>query len=250
MGKFKNIYLDTPGGKWLRKVAHHRYHMIEMLDLPEWSGDDFGYRYAVELSEIDLDMMTEKEIESARKSCGWEGMDTTDPEMIAEMLHSYGLRAPIEAWNGNNWRKQFKEARKFSYELDNDLDRHEEIMNRPVNALGSTAREYMQGDLRTGMLRGISEDNTDAKIMGKMHGYSDEMMEKMKSMTTKVNAGQFNLHKIPSDDPIPYMMGFMAGFNSARMEDDRENTVPDYFDGYKFGVSVRCGDNPWPEWAK
>ncbi|RKZ05314.1 hypothetical protein DRQ25_16440 [Candidatus Fermentibacteria bacterium] len=227
--------------------------MIEMNDVHDYN--DFECNYLVDLSEIDLDMVSEKNIEDAMRSCGWEGMDQDNPEYQVEMLHSYGCKAPIEDWSGNNWHKMFREARKLSYELD-DLESHEERMNRPVNALGSTAREFMQGDFRSGMLRGISEGKDDARIIGKMHGMSDDLMDKMRGMETKFNAGQFRMHPIggpssvPSDDPLPYTMGFMAGMNSSKMEDNREDLAPAYIEGYKFGVSVRCGDNPWPDWAK
>lgn len=254
MGKFKEIYLDD-GGKWLRKVAHHRYHMIEMIDVTDYS--DFpDYNYIVDLSEIDLDMVSEKNLESAKQSCGWDDMDLNNPEYVAEMLHSYGLKAPIEAFDGNNWHKMFREARKFSYSFDNDLQKHEEMMNRPVNKIGSTAREFMQGDFRSGMIRGISEGDAVAKIMGKMHGITDEAIDKIKGIETKVTVCKFRMHpsnspdSVPSDDPLPYTVGFMAGINSAKMEDDREELAPSYIEGYKFGVSVRCGDNPWPDWAK
>lgn len=252
MGKFQNIYMDV-GGKWLRKVAHHRYHMIEMDDVTDHR--DFEFNYIVDLSEIDLDMVSEKNLGSAKQYCGYEEIDLDNPEIIAEMLHSYGLKAPIKDWTGNNWHKMFREARKLSYEL-NDHQKHEEMMNRPVNKIGSTAREFMQGDFRSGMIRGISEGDTAANIMGKMHGMSDEAMNKIKGMNTKVTACQFRMRpsnspsSVPSDDPLPYTKGFMAGINSAKMENNREELVPSYIEGYKFGVSVRCGDNPWPDWAK
>lgn len=249
MGKFKNIYLDY-SGKWLRKVAHHRYHMIEMTDMEDACGSDATYKFHVDLSEIDLDTISQKTFDSAMRSCGWEGMDISNPEMIAEMLHSYGCKAPLGDWPGNNWHKQFREARKFSYELESDPDKHEEMMCRSVNAIGSTAREFMQGDLRSPLLRGISEDRTDAKIIGKMHGYSDELMEKMKGMEVSYKSGRIAYNKIPSDDPLAFMMGFMTGINSGRMEDNREDVASAYVDGYKFAVSVRCGDEPWPDWAK
>lgn len=43
-----------------------------------------------------------------------------------------------------------------------------ERMERPVNKIGSTAAEYMTGDMRSAVLRGVANNDVAAEILLKM----------------------------------------------------------------------------------
>ena len=93
--------------------------------------------------------------------------------MKVEALASYGAVAPLEQWAGSNARKLLAEARSESRSLD-DPDKYEAAMSRPVNRLGSTAREYAAGDFDSAIERGLARNDMSAQIMAKMHGIKPE----------------------------------------------------------------------------
>lgn len=178
--RFTCTYEDNPGGKYVRCVGDGQYHWIEWTDMDDACGrDNEGHpRYVVELTLVDLNTIGPQDIKNALDSCGWEGM-TGNPAMIAECVHSYGNRAPLWDDSSNNLSKLMTAARQKSRALDDDPDLMDECMNRPVNAIGSTATEFMKGDFQSAMIRGVMADRTDAKIMAKMYGASDEDIQKL-----------------------------------------------------------------------
>ncbi len=271
MGTFK-ITLDDTDTKAIRKVEGRRFHCIELTDLVDACGendaDQMGGKFNVELREVDLDTMPDQQINSALRSCGWiltDGQITNEydgsevgtikqtDEILAECCADYGCAAPLFSNIGNNRGKLYCEARAESYRLSKNNEAYEAQMNRPVNALGSTAREYGQGDLNSALVRGIQNDNPNAKIMAKMYGASEETIQQV--ATAPVSQGfacKANLHKAPSTDPLAYMMGYldaMAGRGKPVTTDDDE-IAPEYFNGYKTGVAVKAGDMQKPEWIK
>lgn len=155
------------GGKWYRKVADTRYHVIELTNMWEATGDKSISQYDVELSEIDI---TCPQLKTAMHSCGPDDEELQDNELVkVEALSSYGAGAPLGSWGGSNARKLIAEARSESRELD-DPDKYEAAMSRPVNRLGSTAREYAAGDFDSAIRRGVERDDPAAKIMAKIGG--------------------------------------------------------------------------------
>jgi hypothetical protein len=190
--KFIKLFDADETGKWGRKVAHTRWHVIHSH---EWDEDDNpGYKYTVDLSEIDLTDL--ERAQEAARSCGWEirlnkagkglllegvplhievpytGVIMDDPKIVVralvEAMHDFGAKAPLGQWNGNNRGALRKLARDESLQLD-DPQAHEEAMGRPVNALGSTAREYARGDIVSAIKRGVESGNQAAKLMDKMY---------------------------------------------------------------------------------
>jgi hypothetical protein len=154
------------GGKWYRKVASTRYHVIELTNMWDATGDRSGAQYNVSLSEVDI---TSPQLKDAIRSCGTDDEDLQDNELVkVDALASYGAKAPLGDWNSGNSRKLLIEARSESRSLDN-LDKYEAAMSRPVNALGSTAREYAAGDVLSAINRGVSRGDENAKLMGKLH---------------------------------------------------------------------------------
>ncbi len=166
------------GGTWVRKVGDRRFHFIRLENMDDACGSDNEGRetYVVELSEVDLDAIPGETKDSAVKSCGWGDADRPDfctTEMIAGACFEYGARAPLHSVSTNNAHQGIRECRKESYHLTNDASWYHAAMNRPVNKIGSTAREYMTGDITSAIVRGANSDDVGeqvvSKIMAKMY---------------------------------------------------------------------------------
>ena len=153
------------GGKWYRKVASTRYHVIELTNMWDATGDKSIPQYNISLSEVDI---TSSQLKDAMAGYGPDDEDLQNNELVkVESLASYGAKAPLGLWDGSNARKLFAEARSESRRLD-DPDAYEAAMSRPVNALGSTAREYGAGDIQSAITRGVRRGDANAKLMAKL----------------------------------------------------------------------------------
>ncbi len=169
-------FLDY-GGKWVRQIkGTRRFHIVDITNMDEACGrDNEGYpKYCVELNEVDLDALTPENLKRVESSCGPWDEDISDL-WIAEACHGYGLKSPLEQWSGNAGMAMLRKARSESKRLEADSDAYayEERMERPVNAIGSTAREYGRGDIDSALTRGIATGDPTAKLMGKLHGLED-----------------------------------------------------------------------------
>jgi hypothetical protein len=186
------------GGKWYRKVADTRYHVIELTNMWEATGDKSVPQYHVSLSEVDI---SSPQLKVAMDSCG---PDDDEPNELVKVdaLASYGCKAPLGQWTGGNARKLLSEARSESRSLD-DPDAYEAAMSRPVNALGSTAREYAACDIDSAIARGVQRGDANAKIMAKLQGkQSSEQSSADSVMFGKLNpSGQLtNVRNISRED--------------------------------------------------
>jgi hypothetical protein len=216
----------------VRHAGESRFQFVEIIDMNACCGrDNEGHsKYAAELSLVDLAEISPKERASAFRSCGWEGIPD-DPAALAEVCYSYGLKAPLWQDSGNNWRKLLAEARREANGFLSE-DALAEAMERPVNKLGSTAAEFMRGDLFSAMERGVYAGDTGARIMAKMHGVDQWIIDDAR----------------PADF-LPYVMGYMAATNGSERE-TCDDLAPEYNLGYDRGERVRKGDAPAPGWIK
>lgn len=166
------------GGRFYRKLAGtRRWHFVDVCNMDDACGrDNEGCaKYCVDLSEVDLDSIPEKTIASAMQSCGYDedpAVSRLDPDarecMIAEACHGYGAKAPLWQDSGNNRHALIREAKRESRLLQKDVDAMADRMEAPVNAIGSTAREFMQGDLASPILRGLEAGDPRADLMARM----------------------------------------------------------------------------------
>jgi hypothetical protein len=174
------------GGKWYRVVPgtnELRYHIIELINWEDAVGSDAdgGPTYNVDLSEVDLGALSAESMRSAMECCGvdrdyLEDLDPGQAElMIAECCHSYGCKAPLWSADGNDARKLLAEAKQESRALD-DPDAHDRAMNRTVNAIGSTAAEYMTGDIWSALRRAKEDPTPSQAIILKMYGACDRTL--------------------------------------------------------------------------
>jgi hypothetical protein len=163
------------GGTDMRQIGPRLFQFIELLNMDEACGrDNEGQpRYVVELSHVDLAALAPDTIKRAIESCGYTDMpantDALTRDMAdAEACKSYGAAAPLGSWSGNNWHKLLREARREALTLARDAAALADRMERPVNALGSTAAEYMRGDLESATARGVQAGDPRAMIVAKM----------------------------------------------------------------------------------
>lgn len=258
---FQELYLDA-NGKWARKVANGCFHFIDMIDWVDAVGEkeakEGGHKYTVELSEVDLLSISEKTVKDALDSFSADWINERPEEhremCTAEALFDYGVKAPLESFSGNSWHRLVAEARKASYAIMRDPRRHEELMDRPVNGIGSTAREFMQGDFMSAMERGVRKGDAGAKIMAKMHGIAPDAIAAAEAVGPRPSgyAHQVRLGSAPVEDPLAYAMGFMHGEHAQSLGagENRDDLAPAYLEGYRMGVAVRKGEAERPTWIQ
>jgi hypothetical protein len=173
------------GGTWARKVGPRAWHFIVLTNMDDACGRDNAGRptYVVELREVDLDAIGPSTQVSAWQCCDGDcrlapdehlTLSTGKRDMVtADCCNEYGAYAPLHSAEGNNAHKAIRECRAESYRLTRDTDAHAEAMARPVNKLGSTAAEYMTGDMTSAMLRGLDAGDPGARIMAKAYSAAD-----------------------------------------------------------------------------
>lgn len=164
------------GGKWIRQVGSRAFQVVELINMEDACGDASQGRYSVDLSLIGLDVIPPETIASALRSCGFSTGGAEEPlsdVAIAEACHGYGAKAPLDSWMGNNAHKMLREARKAANSYQRSAVLLASALDRPVNQIGSTAREYMTGDLDSAVHRALggaagSEAKIAAGIIQKM----------------------------------------------------------------------------------
>jgi hypothetical protein len=232
---------DGGSDEWLyaRRGAHARaFLFVSVLDMHAATGDTHGDRYASEVKLVDLATLSEKTIADAQRSCGWDLSDMADRPgfdhdlALAEMCQSYGAAAPVFSNGGSNRRALEREARREANDLATDDNALEDALDRPVNAIGSTAREYAAGDFASAMQRGCEAGNPNARLMAKMHAVPQPVIDDTRP-----------------DDWLPYAMGYMAATSGSERESNAD-IAPEYQRGYDRGVRVKAGEAPAPSWIK
>ncbi len=174
-------YLDY-GGKWYRQINDRCYHVINLVNMWDATGEENQPKYNIQLEEINLDEISQKNIDSAISCCGFDDEQIEEVESgkndlwLIESISTYGCFAHMGNWDGNNFKKLFNLASEESYNLNNERY-HESRMNRPVNKIGSTAREMMQGDFTSGLIRSIASGDKSARILGKIQGLSSDDLD-------------------------------------------------------------------------
>ena len=168
-----DVCWEDHGGKWVRHIDGTIYHIVDIFNWQETCGRDApeDVTHHVELVEVDLDC---GRLDEARRSCGW-AEDWCDeygepfPVLAkVEALHGYGAKAPLSQWNGTDPEELIEGAVQESYALTDDEARYREAMERPVNAVGATAREYQRGEMQPALLRGLARGDEKAELMLKL----------------------------------------------------------------------------------
>jgi len=223
------------GGKNFRQTGPRQFQFVELINMDDACGrDNEGQpKYAVALHLVDLDSIPEKTIKSALECCGQEWLE--NDILLAECCDSYGAHAPLENWSGNNAHKLLRLAYKAANALL-DESALEAAMERPVNKIGSSAREFMTGDIFSPLQRGCESGNQDARIMAKMYGVPQEAIDDTRP-----------------EDYLPFFMGYMSAMNGGERNvacAEGDTISPEYFRGYDRGLNVKAGKCPAPSWIQ
>ena len=269
MGRFER-WCDPDGygnGTWGRRVAGGMFHVIEVTDMDDACGRDNegNPKYVVELTVVDIDAITDKRYQEAKRSYGVDDMDDSDPRTRAEVLHGARAKGMLHSVSTDNRGEGFAECRKESYRLSREPGAMEEALNTRVNKIGSTALEYMQGDTMSAIARGVTTGDPSARLMAKLHGVPESALppiDPAKALAAgkelrAVTGGAGGTIRLrdpeltemsKGDHPLLFVMAFLAGYGSRPMDGPREELAESYFTGYKLGVSVRLGETPKPDW--
>jgi hypothetical protein len=158
------------GGKWIRQVETLAFQVIEFTNMDDACGRDNEGRppYHCDLSLVDLETIGPKEIGHALGYVGVESDEKIAPIWIADACHAYGCKAPLWQDAGRNAHELVREAKREAKAYLPGSDALVSAMDRPVNALGSTAREYMTGDLDSATARGLESGDPAASLIAKM----------------------------------------------------------------------------------
>lgn len=230
------------GGKNYRQSGNRQFQFVELTNMDEACGRDNKGRpkYHVSLRLVDLNEIKPGVQQRAWEYCGLELPTSGDSHetdtslrdaMSAEACDSYGAHANLGQWSGNNARKLLRQAYREANALLQS-DALESALDKPVNKIGSTAREMMKGDIFSAMKRGVESGDPSARLMAKIYGVPQQIINDER----------------PADF-LPYLFGYMAGLNGQDKETDPD-TAKEYFRGYERGVNVRAGNCPAPGWIK
>lgn len=227
--------MDDVDYKAVAHVGKRQFVFAVVTDMDDACGkDNEGHpKFLGEVDFVDLASIPRKEIESAIRSCGWEDMDPGDDLMLAEVCHSHGLKAPLHSESGNGFKTLVKAMKADARALASSEAAMEHLLDRPVNAIGSSAREFMAGDIFSGLQRGVVSGDKKAGIIAKMYGVPDHIIEEAGNTRPK--------------DWMPYFMGYVDG-HSGRSPEQSDDLAPEYTQGYNRGVAVREGKASKPNW--
>lgn len=154
---------DDHGGKWAKQVPGTRIFYVLRFDrmddrLMAESGCD---RYECDVMLVDLDDLPDKTVELALRCCGIDPLEIIRSDhhdlICMEACVGYGAYAPLESFSSNSHPLNLRgEARQYAERLMRNAKELERLMNRPVNRIGSTAREYMRGDMTSALDRKLT----------------------------------------------------------------------------------------------
>lgn len=167
------------GGKWAFKGPGRKYFVVRFENMYECCGENDCKstdtpQYLAEVLLVDLGDIPTHTMLSALQCFGFmygnageeivtEGgssvIATADrvnsPGLTWDLVHveacvSYGAYAPLDSMSSDTGPIKLRNAARRSAEsFASDANRTEVAMNKPINEIGYSAREYMQGDLMT-----------------------------------------------------------------------------------------------------
>ena len=229
------------GGTFIRHVGDRRYHAIRFDNMDEACGSDNEgqAKYHGSLVEVDLDLAN---IQAAADSWG-EDPNEHEDVWLAFMVASYGEYAPLVDEAGNNGHGIIRNLKRESREIEGDSERHEDLMNRPVNAIGSTAREFQSGDIQSALSRGLRSGNESAGIMAIMSKPRQPVHLGLLTEDGLTNEVTVDMSLTGSDDPIAFSYGFSCGMRGESLErdGDPEDLAAEYLRGHAEGLKVFNG---------
>ena len=153
-------------GMWAKQARDGSWYVLKFDNLVDSMGErdaaEFGATYECQVKRVDFSDLAPDAIASALESCGYEltkegtieneydGGEVCGAEhatlCILECAIGYGLGAPLESFYGNGHPLRVRgKARAYAMAMMRDADELEERLDRPVNAIMTSARDYGSG---------------------------------------------------------------------------------------------------------
>jgi hypothetical protein len=147
-----DVNWKTYGGKFVSQKLNNGdfdyWLVLEVLNMPEATGDDDQPTYLVQVSAVSPDEAKEENLARAFQCCGFSDEDTEkykNNDLIkVEVLSDYGVSAPLWNASGNNIKKLLKEAHEQSQAINGLFGF---FMDTPKNMVGSTGWDLIAGNL-------------------------------------------------------------------------------------------------------
>ena len=165
-----DVCWEDHGGSWGHKLRDGVWLVLRFENKSDWGDGAKGYY--CDVLQVDLNTLPEDELKSALQCCGFEFdqegnvLNEHDGETISERgsehyeivlvecCMSYGCYAPLDSTEGDSYPLRVRaEARRIADSYFEDQYALNERLNRPVNAIGSTALEFGRGDIQSAMDR-------------------------------------------------------------------------------------------------
>lgn len=166
-----DVSWQSYGGKWAHRDPRNslRFFFLCFTDMAEACGRDHDHdpaeRYICEVDLVDLSVTPPEQIASA-VSCSGPSADEleaiTDINqrclVLATALHDYGVKAPLCTEAGRCYPERVRaRARRMADVYMSEPELLEIAMERTVNKIGSTARDFLCGDIDAGLRRAAEE---------------------------------------------------------------------------------------------
>ena len=181
-----DVSWEDYGGQWGKRASEGVWFFVKFENMLEYMSEgelkQGGHDvYYAQVKQVDLREVPVSEVESAMKSCGPDDLERYEVE-IHEAIHAtacadYGIYAPLDQFEGKRAAVVRAEAFRAAEEYMVDADSLESALDKPVNKIGSTARDFRMGDCLAGLKRYTdsiagSGDAPDAtkNLMLKMYG--------------------------------------------------------------------------------
>ena len=190
MSDWKEMYADVNwsdyGGKWAYPCPRKAlaWYVLDFTNMDDACGRDNEGQdtYLCEVNYVDLTKVSQSQLQSAVESCGpsredFEDMAVPDRCFVSMIaVHDYGIKAPLYTASGNRASWVRAEARRYAESLMSDDELLSERMDKPVNKIGSTAADFLRGDIDAGLRRaaeevasGAREPTAEERVLMRIH---------------------------------------------------------------------------------
>ena len=157
-------------GTWGRKAPDGSWYVLTFTNMVDACGEECADKpYLCDVKRLLLADLNCRDIDNALKSYGWSvawssgvihtgnGGEITSPDSEAALIECcirYVFGAPLESFAGRVHAARVRaDARRYAEACMRDESALQTALDRPVNAIGLTAREYGVGDLASALAR-------------------------------------------------------------------------------------------------
>ncbi len=156
-----DINWEDYGAKWAKKAADGTWFVVSFTNWEDAVGErefaEGGHdKYIAEVLQVAPAELSEKQIRSALNSSGID-LAEIEPEhrelALLDAIVGCGTYAPIESFEGKRADSVRAAARRAADNLMRSPELLEAALDKPVNKIGTTAREFRSGDVMAGLTR-------------------------------------------------------------------------------------------------